>query len=58
LLIVLPSQIVPYACLDASARAINQSVPGASQPEPPKPLLPNLGKANAIAYLADLQVRK
>jgi len=40
---------VPYACQDDS----NFDIPGAQTPLPPKPLLANLGKANAITYALD-----
>ncbi|KAJ8501510.1 hypothetical protein ONZ45_g12125 [Pleurotus djamor] len=54
--LLLIEQVVPYACVDKDAGAAAQSIPGAQQLEPPKPLLANLGKANAIAYIGDLQM--
>ncbi|PFH49323.1 hypothetical protein AMATHDRAFT_147951 [Amanita thiersii Skay4041] len=54
--LLIVDQIVPYACPDKNALAIEENIPGAKQPVPPKPLLTNLGKANAIAYLGDLQM--
>lgn len=48
-------QIVQYAC-DAKDIKFAEGVIGAGQPAAPKPLLPNFGKANAIAYLADVIV--
>ncbi|KAJ8501504.1 hypothetical protein ONZ45_g12131 [Pleurotus djamor] len=55
--LLLIEQVVPYACLGehSGAAAVEQSIPGAQQLEPPKPLLANLGKANSIAYIGDLQ---
>lgn len=51
--LVLIDQLIPYACPDSSPHT---EVTGAEQPLPPVPLLANLGKANAAAYLADIQV--
>ncbi|KAF4566231.1 hypothetical protein EYR40_001952 [Pleurotus pulmonarius] len=52
--LLLIEQIVPYACVDSEASA--SIIPGVEQPQAPKPLLANLGKANAIAYLGDFQM--
>jgi len=51
--LLIVDQIVPYA---ASSTNIGKDIPGAQQPAPPSPLLHNLGTANAIAYLGDLQM--
>ncbi|KAF9459996.1 O-methyltransferase [Collybia nuda] len=48
--------IVPYACLDESQMEAGRGIPGMEFPQPPAPLLANLGKANAIPYIADFQM--
>ena len=50
--LVVIDNIMAYACEEPSANEI----PGAAIPPPPAPLLPNLGEANAAAYLMDVQV--
>jgi hypothetical protein len=53
--LLLVDQVSPYACLDSS---IASGIPGAVLPAVPEPLLPNLGKANSIAFFSDLQARQ
>jgi hypothetical protein len=52
--LLLVDQVVAYACDDVSEL---RNIPGATPPSVPAPLLPNLGKANSMAYLGDMQVR-
>ncbi|KAF9494774.1 O-methyltransferase [Pleurotus eryngii] len=54
--LLLIEQVIPYACLDTNSGAAANMIPGAQQLEPPKPLLANLGKANAIACIGDFQM--
>jgi len=46
-------QIVPYAC---KVEDDYRNIIGSEGPVHPKPLLPNLGEANSVAYFGDLQM--
>lgn len=50
--LVIVDQLMACACDEPSACEI----PGAEVPAPPKPLLPNLGRASSLAYNTDLMV--
>jgi hypothetical protein len=50
--LVIVDQLMACACDEPSACEI----PGAEVPVPPKPLLPNLGRASSLAYNTDLMV--
>lgn len=49
--------IVELSMTCACAELATHEIPGAERPIPPKPLLPNLGRAGATAYSVDLMVR-
>lgn len=49
--LLIADHLLPYACTAPSAHA---SVPGTQLRAPPQPLLPNLGRASAYAYLLDV----
>jgi len=48
---VLVDNIIPYACPSGDL-----SIPGYKEPDPPHPLLPNLGGANTLPYGFDLSM--
>jgi hypothetical protein len=51
--IVIVEQPIPCACDEPATHEL----PGAELPVPPKPLLPNLGRAGSMAYNTDMMVR-
>ncbi|GJJ11788.1 hypothetical protein Clacol_006026 [Clathrus columnatus] len=52
--LLIVDQIAPYACSVPNDEGRN--IPGPPPPSVPDVLLPNLGKANSIIYLGDLQM--
>jgi hypothetical protein len=52
--LVVVEQLIACVCDEPATHAI----PGAEIPEPPKPLLPNLGRASAMAYNTDVMVSR
>ena len=50
--LVIVDQLMECACDEPATHEI----PGAEVPAPPKPLLPNLGRASSLAYNIDLMV--
>ncbi|EJD35088.1 S-adenosyl-L-methionine-dependent methyltransferase [Auricularia subglabra TFB-10046 SS5] len=51
--LLIVDHVLPYTC---AAPSTHDSIPGATLPSVPEPLLPNLGRVNAYAYLLDLCV--
>ncbi|KAK0437893.1 O-methyltransferase [Armillaria borealis] len=49
-------QIVPYACPNETTQSLTSSIKGVGQLPAPLPLLANLGKANLITVIGDLQM--
>jgi hypothetical protein len=49
-------QVVQYACLGETTHDVTRGIKGARPMPAPPPLLSNLGKANAIAYIGDFQM--
>ncbi|SJL09154.1 uncharacterized protein ARMOST_12530 [Armillaria ostoyae] len=54
--LVIIDQIVPYACPNETTQSLTSSIKGAGQLPAPPPLLENLGKANSITIIGDLQM--
>ncbi|KAF9264075.1 O-methyltransferase [Marasmius fiardii PR-910] len=55
--LVIVDQVVPYACPSPAIPPYEIPIQGADNVQPqevPTPLVPNLGKANSIAYIGDL----
>jgi hypothetical protein len=52
--VVIVEQPIPHACDEPATH----DIPGAGLPVPPKPLLPNMGRAGSMAYNTDLMVRE
>ncbi|KAI0315782.1 S-adenosyl-L-methionine-dependent methyltransferase [Amylostereum chailletii] len=50
--LVIVDNIIAYACEEPAA----QEIPGATLPLPPAPLLANLGEANVVPYLMDVEM--
>ena len=51
--LVIVDQLVMFACDEPATHEI----PGAELPVPPKPLLPNFGRATSLTYHFDMTVR-
>jgi hypothetical protein len=67
--LMIVDRLMAYACNDndddddelaATVTTRRETIPGAELPGggPPKPLLPNFGRATAMAYHADVMVRE
>jgi hypothetical protein len=52
--LVIVEQLIACACDEPATHEI----PGAEVPVPPKPLLPNLGRASSMAYNTDVMVSR
>jgi hypothetical protein len=52
--LIIVDRLITYACDELATREI----PGAELPVPPKPLLPNFGRATAVVNHADVMVRR
>ena len=52
--LIIVEQLIACACDEPATHEI----PGAEVPVPPKPLLPNLGRASSMAYNTDVMVSR